>query len=282
MATALLPDVAVATPRLPSVVPLSVVIPTLNEADRIGPLLAELDWVHEVIVVDGGSTDGTGSIAETLGATVLHRPGVSIGAQRNAGIERATSEWVLALDADERVSPELRAEMAARLPSATDVDCFTIRFREFYLGRELSKGANGRSYKPRLFRQRYRFTEVRAHERLEPVERSEPLEGTILHTSCRDFRDQLRKVVLYSQWGADDLYAKGRRTRFRDLAFRPLWRFFRDYVFWGSWRGGSLAFLLTALSAFSVFLKYAMLWMRQDAEQRGAAPPRITADQFRA
>jgi glycosyltransferase involved in cell wall biosynthesis len=259
---------------------LTVVIPTLNEEDRIADCLTALGWVDEVIVVDGGSTDRTRAIADALGAIVILAPGLSIGAQRNVGIARARSAWVLALDADERVSPELRAEIEDRLQTATDVDCFTIRFREFYLGRELSKGANGRSFKPRLFRPQFRFTEVHAHERLEPVERTQQLAGTILHTSCRDFADQLRKVVLYSQWAADDLYTRGRRTRFVDLSVRPFWRFFRDYVLWGSWRGGSLAFLLTALSAFSVFLKYAMLWMRHDADRRGAPPPRITGAQF--
>jgi glycosyltransferase involved in cell wall biosynthesis len=280
MAVAVRPDDVVRPLGRPHPGSLTVVIPTLNEADRIGDCLSALDWVDEIIVIDGGSIDDTVRIAETLGATVLTEPGVSIGAQRNAGIACATSAWVLALDVDERVSSELCAELTTRLATAADVDCFTIRFREFYLGRELKKGANGRSFKPRLFRPQFRFTEVAAHERLEAVERTAPLDGTILHTSCRDFADQLRKVVLYSQWAADDMYARGRRTRFVDLAFRPFWRFFRDYVLWGSWRGGSLAFLLTALSAFSVFLKYAMLWMRHDAERRGEPPPRITGAQF--
>src|SRR5687767_6727791 len=94
-------------------VPLTVVIPTRNEAHQIADVLASVKWADEVIVIDGGSTDETARIAAQHGATVLHHEGGTIAAQRNAGIEGARNEWILALDADERPSADLITEIAA-------------------------------------------------------------------------------------------------------------------------------------------------------------------------
>ena len=102
---------------MPGKVPLTVVIPTLNEADQIGELVASLGWAGEVIVADGGSTDQTIGIATKAGARVLESTGPTIAAQRNAAIAQASNQWILAVDSDERVSEELRQELERVLPA---------------------------------------------------------------------------------------------------------------------------------------------------------------------
>src|SRR5262245_36353789 len=122
-------------------VPVSIIIPTLNEARGLRQTLAALEWADEVVVVDGGSTDDTTSIARRAGARVLVVPGVTIAAQRNAGIAIARHGWILALDADEQVTEELRASLASLASSATKApSAFRVRSRNWHMGRELRHG----------------------------------------------------------------------------------------------------------------------------------------------
>jgi glycosyltransferase involved in cell wall biosynthesis len=241
-------------------IPVTVVIPTLNEADRIADVVASLPFADEVVVVDGGSTDSTTSIAKDLGATVLVCEGPTIAAQRNRGIAVARNEWVLALDADERVSPELITDLGTVLQNPSH-DAYRMRFRNFYGGRELKHGQWARDWHVRLFRRRYRFLERRVHERLEDVASVGALRGQILHTPYRDFHDHVQKVVRYSQLGAHDLRARGYRVTTWHLLVRPTWRFVRELVFHGSFREGRVGVVTSAMSALASFLKYAFAIM---------------------
>ena len=241
-------------------VPVTVVIPTLNEADRIADVLASLSFADEVVIVDGGSTDSTSSIAKDLGAKVLVSEGPTIAAQRNRGIAIARNEWILALDADERPTPELIAELATVLQSPTH-DAYRIRFRNFYGGRELRHGQWARDWHVRVFRRRYRFLERRVHERLEDVPSVGMLRGQIVHTPYRDFHDHVQKVVRYSQLGAHDLRARGYRVTTWHLVGRPAWRFVRELVLHGSFREGRIGVVTSAMSALASFLKYAFAIM---------------------
>lgn len=241
-------------------IPVTVVIPTLNEGQQIRDLLAALDWADEVLVVDAGSTDATTCTATTGGATVLHAEGTTIAAQRNLGIANARNEWVLALDADERPSAELVAELAAvvRQPSH---DAYRIQFHNFYGERELVRGHWARDWHVRLFRRRYRFLDRRVHERLEDVPSVGALHGHIRHASYRDFGHHLQKVVRYAQLAADDLRARGYRVTVWHLLVKPSWRFFREYVLYGSFRDGRFGAVTSAMSALATFLKYAFVAM---------------------
>jgi glycosyltransferase involved in cell wall biosynthesis len=250
----------------------SVVIPTLNEALQIREAIADLSWADEVLVIDGGSTDGTVELAERAGARVLVVAGQTIGAQRNAGIAEARNKWVLALDADERVSPQLRIEIGQIVTgrSATHA-AYRMKFRNQYLGRELRHGPWGRDWHVRLFTSERRFQTHRVHESLEPIEDIGTLTGPIIHTPYRDIAHHVTKIVKYARWGADDLRARGRRASVWAMVTRPAWRFIRDYFFFSGWRDGAVGFIVAALSAFAAFLKYAFLLTR-------TAPPRDTAD----
>lgn len=248
-----------ASPR----VPISVVIPVLNEAEQIGAAVAELGWADEIIVVDGGSTDDTVRLAAAAGAQVLIVAGETIAAQRNAGIATARHSWIFALDADERVTPQLRAELgqvvAGRNPTHP---AYRMKFRNYYLGQELRHGPWGRDWHTRLFRRDCRYVCRRVHEHLEPVDDVGTLTGEILHHPYRDLAHHVAKIVKYARWGAEDLYGRGRTAGLFELTARPFWRFVRDFVIYGGWRDGIVGLVTATLSAFATFLKYAFLFAR--------------------
>jgi glycosyltransferase involved in cell wall biosynthesis len=244
---------------MPATVPVTVVIPALNEADQIGELVAGLSWAGEVLVADGGSTDDTVALARKAGATVLESTGPTIAAQRNAAIARAANEWVLAIDADERVGDELRDEVA-KVIAAPAHAAYRIRRRNFYLGVELTRGHWGRDWVTRLFTRERRFVERRVHENLEPVANPGLLSATLVHNPYRDLSHQLEKMERYARWGARDLHDRGVRASFWDLAARPLGRFLRAYLLQGNLFDGRFGLTTSLLGAYGNFLKYAHLW----------------------
>jgi glycosyltransferase involved in cell wall biosynthesis len=239
--------------------PLTVVMPTLNEAWQIAEAVDSLRWADEVIVADGGSTDGTVTIAREHGARVLEVGGRTIAGQRNAAIAAARNEWVLALDADERATEALRNELAAVLAAPAHA-AYRIRRENIYLGRERRRGRWGRDWVVRLFTRTQRFVDERVHERLESVTDPGTLRSPIRHVPYRDLTHHLHKIIVYARWGAQDLHARGRRATLWDLVVRPYWRFVRDYVVYGSFLDGRFGVVTSVLTAYAAFLKYAYLW----------------------
>jgi len=246
--------------------PVSIVIPTRNEALQIGECVRGLAWAGEVIVVDGASADGTAESARAAGARVLNGAragtgGQTIAAQRNAGIAAAAHEWVFALDADERIGPELAAELAATV-AAPAHDAYAVRRRNVFFGKTITRAGWGEDWVVRLFRRERRFVERRVHEGLEPVADVGRLGAPLEHVPYRDLSHYLQKLDRYATWAAEDLAARGRRPRLSDLLFRPPARFARMYLLQlgvlDGWRGA----VLCGLAAVSVFLKYARLWER--------------------
>lgn len=248
---------------MPGKTPLTVVIPTLNEASQIGDCVGGLTWAGEVIVVDAGSTDGTAEAAMAAGATVLNGVPPGIAAQRNAGITASRNEWVFALDADERIGPQLAAELAdvVRTPRH---EAYRVKRRNFFHGHELTRGHWGRDWVVRLFRRDRRFGGKAAHPGLEIAESAQgDLTHELDHTPYRDLRHHVDKLIVWARVSADDLAAHGKRAGWTDLAFRPAFRFWRDYILQGSILDGRLGVIHAGMSAASVFFKYAFLWERE-------------------
>ena len=259
-------------------IPVTVVIPTLNEADRLPACLDSVRWAAEVIVADAGSSDTTAAIARRFGATVIDVCGATIAGQRNVAMDCATQPWILSLDADERVTPELAASIAAAtehpLPAA-----YRILFRNRYLGAPMVRGGWGRDRHVRFARADIRWRIAQVHERLDYDGPIGDLTGRIDHDSYRSLEHQLRKVTTYAAWGANELRSHGKRVGLTHLVVRPLWRFVKCYLLQGAWREGRRGFVLGAVHAWSAFAKYAVLWdlERQAAEATTGSVPAAPA-----
>lgn len=239
--------------------PITIVIPTLNEAAQIAECVRHLDWVAEVIVVDAASTDGTVGAARAAGARVLDGTAAGIAAQRNAGIAAASHEWVFALDADERIGPALAQELTAVI-AAPAHEAYRVQRRNLFHGRVLRRGHWGNDWVVRLSCRDRRFGGNPAHPGLQGLRDVGTLRHQLDHTPCRDLRHHLEKVLAYSRMSADDLAARGRRARWSDVALRPAVHFGREYLLRGGVLDGRLGLVLAGLGAVGVFSKYAFLW----------------------
>ena len=243
------------SPRLP----LTVVIPTLDEADQIAECVGHLAWADEVILADGGSIDDTVAVGRGAGAKVLERTGPTIAAQRNAAIAVARNEWIFALDADERFTEALRDEVG-RTVATPRHNAYRVRRRNFYLGRELTRGHWGRDWVTRLFTRDRRFVDLRVHEHLEQLPDVGWLSALLLHIPYRDLQHQLEKMNRFALWGAEDLYEQGQRASAWGLLSHPVGRFLKAYLLQGAIGDGRSGLVSSMLGGYTAFLKQAHLW----------------------
>lgn len=237
---------------------LSVAVITLNEEERLRACLESVVWADEIVVVDAGSADKTVAIAREFTDRVLFHPWRGYGAQKNVALGRCTGDWILSLDADERVPEALRAEMAATLARDPAAAGFAVPRRNVFQGRWMRHGGLYPDWQIRLFRRgRGTFVERAVHESVRvdgPVGR---LRAALVHESYRSFADAVARLNRYSDLAAAELAAAGRGGSLGDLLLRPAWRFVSMYIaragFLDGWRG----FVLAALYAHYVFLRAA-------------------------
>ena len=219
-------------------------------------------WAQEVIVVENGSTDGTAAIALHAGAHVMQEPFTTIGGQRNKAIERASSEWILVVDADERGTPELEREVAAIVAGNAGAThrAYRIPRRNFFLGRPIKHGGWERDKPVRLFSSLFRYSASRVHEHVETQGEVGELKSALLHAPYASIDQYFEKLDRYSQWWAEDRFEHGRRVGAATVVLRPPLRFFSMYVLRGGWLDGAAGAVLACLAATSVMAKYARLW----------------------
>jgi glycosyltransferase involved in cell wall biosynthesis len=241
-------------------VPVSVVIAARNEAANIEACVASVQWAREVIVVENDSTDDTIEIAKRGGATVMSHPFTTIGAQRNAAISQATSDWIFVVDADERASPALGEEIARVIAAPGDRAAFRVARRNFFLSREVKHGGWASDRPVRLFRSNLRYNASRVHEHVDVGGDVGELKEPLAHTPYASFDDYFEKLDRYSRWWAEDRYERGRRAGPLSVVFRPPARFVSMYLLRGGWMDGAAGAVLSALAAASVMAKYARLW----------------------
>jgi len=257
---------------------LTAIIPTYNEEATLRDCLASVSFADEILVVDSFSTDQSLDIARQFGARILQHEYVYSARQKNWAIPQAAHEWVLLVDSDERVTPELRDEILALLRGDPGHDGYWILRANHFLGRRITHCGWGTDKVIRLFRRdvsRYQDREVHAEIDLPgplPVLRH-PLE----HHSFRSFGQYWRKLQLYSEWGAGQLYKDGRRAGAFSIFFRPLTRFMKMYVVRMGFLDGVHGLVLSMLGAFTVYLKYARLWEMQILEGNREVPAPVEA-----
>ena len=247
--------------------PISACIITFNEADRIGDCLASLAFCDEVVVVDSHSTDATRAIAESLGARVIARPFDGFRSQKQFAIEQATHDWVLCLDADERVSAELRAAIEAeRARGFTTAAGYRFARLSEYFGKFLRHGNAYPDRVLRLFDRRrggWRGTRE-VHEAASVEGEVRTIRGDLIHYPYRSLEQQLAKTQRYARMMAEHDFARGKRATLGKLVLAPAWRFWRGYVLRGGFLDGWHGLVYAYVRANYVRQKTVMLWLLQN------------------
>jgi glycosyltransferase involved in cell wall biosynthesis len=248
-----------------SAAPLSACVITFNEADRIADCLRSVMWCDELLVVDSHSTDRTRDIACELGAHVIERDWPGFGPQKEFAVRAATHDWVLCLDADERVSAELRnAIMALRARGFGGACGWEFPRLTWYLGAWIRHGVWYPDHSLRLFdRRRGHWTATQMHERVKLDARPRRLRSHLLHYPYRNFAEHVSRIDRYTTLSARALHERGRRASAADLVLRPCADFARSYWLKGGFLDGWRGLVIAALYAHSVGMKYTKLLVLQ-------------------
>ena len=240
---------------------IAAVIITLNEEHRLEPALKSLaGLVKEIVVVDSYSTDETVKIAKRYTRKVYRRKWTNYADQKNFADGHTSCPWILSLDADERVSPELREELL-RLRGA-DPDCagYSIPRRVYYLSRWIRHSGWYPDRRVRLFRREAGHWEGEyVHENLVVAGRIDRLRGAIHHFTYRDIGDHVARINKFSELGAQKLYARRKKCRWYHLLFLPSARFLKSYLLNGGALDGFAGLVISVLNGYAIFIRYAKL-----------------------
>lgn len=247
---------------------LSVVIITKNEEANIGRTLESVRWADERIVVDSGSTDRTIAVARKQAATVYEEEWKGYAAQKNSAIAKASSEWVLSLDADEQVSPELAENIRhiTRSGGASNASGYFIARRNFFLGRWIRHGGFYPDRKLRLFRRGSgEFVERAVHETMRVNGTTETISGDLIHNAYPTLTGYIETMNRYSSLAAEVLIREHRVTSsllwfFVNVRLRPILSFVWNYFLRGGFLDGREGFLLHWYHNVYVSWKYAKAW----------------------
>lgn len=240
--------------------PVTALVITLNEAAHIEACLKSVAWADERLVIDSGSTDDTVAIAKACGATVITRTFDGYSAQKNFGASRAAHDWIVSLDADERVTPELAAEMQAALNAPGDHAGFRMPRVTWHLGRWMRCTDWFPDFQLRLYdRRRARWNGRKVHESVTSDGPVGQLTNELQHYAYRDISHHLDTINKYTTLAAEEMHARGRRTGKLELLLHPPAAFVRNYILRGGILAGTAGLIVSVMNSYYVFLKFAKL-----------------------
>ncbi len=253
---------------------LSVCVTTYQEQDNIGDCLKSVRGLaDEIIVVDGGSLDQTRTVARRYTKNIFVRPNnPNLNINKNFGFSKARGEWVLCLDADEQVTPELAARIKEMLVEGTEWDGFLLPRKNYYFGRFLRYGSNYPDHQLRLFRRvKGQFAAKHVHERLQVQGRVGRLKEPLAHFPYKTISQYFQKFNFYTSFAGRFLYQKGVRIRsttaFWFFYAKPLLRLVRRYIFKGGFLDGWQGLLACVFSYLTGIVSYAKCWELQQTER---------------
>ena len=240
---------------------ISATIITYNEEKNIRRCIESLDFVDEIVVVDSLSSDNTCAIAKELGAKVIDQKFLGHIDQKQLAVENATNDWVLSLDADEEVSPELKASIVELIKKPLEYDAYEMKRVSFHLGRWIRHGGWYPDKKIRLFnRQKAHWGGYNPHDKVIVNGKVGMLEGDLKHYVFTDLRHNIDTNNSYSSIMAEDLYKKGKKFSYLKLFFKPVGKFLEVYIYKRGFLDGMAGFIIAVGASYSMFLKFAKLW----------------------
>ncbi|MFC1672356.1 glycosyltransferase family 2 protein [Planctomycetota bacterium] len=241
--------------------PVTCCVITYNEEDNLGDCLESVSWADEIVVVDSHSTDGTVAIAREYTDRVIDHDFEGHVQQKNYAIDQAKNEWVLCVDADERVTPELKQEILDAMDNPGETAGYSMPRLSYYLGRFVRRGGWYPDRKLRLFRRdRGRWGGRNPHDRVEVDGPVKPFQGDLHHYSYKNIADHLDTINSFTRIAAEAMAGEGRHARLVDLIFRAPVKFLKMYVLKGGFLEGRVGLVMAVMSSYYVFLKYAKLW----------------------
>jgi glycosyltransferase involved in cell wall biosynthesis len=250
---------------------LSVTVITRNEGANLGAALESVPWADEVVVVDSQSTDDTVAVGRRFTDRVVVREWPGYVDQKNHAASLASHDWILSLDADERVTPDLGAEIRSVLSSAPAHAAFRIPRVTWHLGRWIRTTDWYPDHQLRLYdRRSARWTGRYVHEAVLVNGTVGDLRGELEHRPYRDIADHLETIDRYTTYAARQMHEGGGRSGLVQMVGHPPLAFLRNYIAHGGFRDGAPGFVISALNAYYVFLKFAKLWELQMV--RGSNP----------
>jgi glycosyltransferase involved in cell wall biosynthesis len=245
---------------------LSAVLITRNAATVLEACLESLAFADEIVVVDSSSGDGTLEIAQRLGARVVQKEWLGFGRQKQFAVEQAKHDWVLCLDADERVSPQLAASIQAALAAPVS-PVYRMPRRNRFLGRWLAHGEGYPDWSPRLFnRMNARWSDDLVHEKVLFAVTPGTLQGDLMHDSSDDLASYLDRQNRYTTLAARQAFELGRSAGVFHLLLSPVVRFFKFYVFRFGFLDGVPGLLHISIGCMNSYMKYAKLMEMHKAE----------------
>jgi len=246
--------------NLPSNLPVSLVVVTLNEEANIERCLRSVPFASDIVVVDSFSSDRTAEIAQKLGANVFQEKWRGYGPQKALAVSKAKNDWVLSLDADEALSPELQKEICEKFQSLNPEVGYEIPRRSYHLGRWIGHGGWYPDAQLRLFnRQHSHWSQDALHEKVK-VKSKERLKADMLHWVFDDLSDQVLTNDKYSSLGAANLAKAGKSFSLLKLIFKPWTKFVECYFLKRGFMDGLPGFIIAVGAAYSIFLRHAKLW----------------------
>lgn len=240
--------------------PISLVVVTLNEEANIERCLLSVPFASDIVVVDSFSTDRTVEIAQKLGANVIQEKWRGFGPQKAFAVSKAKNDWVISLDADEALSPELQQEILAKFQSLNPEVGYEIPRRSYHLGRWINYGGWYPDKQLRLFNRQYsQWSEDALHEKVQ-VKSKGRLSSDMLHWVFKDLSQQVVTNDRYSTLGAQNLAKSGKRFSLLKLIIKPWVKFVECYFIKRGFLDGLPGFIIAVGAAYSIFLRHAKLW----------------------
>ena len=239
--------------------PLSVAIITYNEEEDLPKTLESVkDIASEIIIVDSHSTDKTREIAKSFGAKVYEEDWKGFGEQKNSAIEKCTQPWILSLDADEVVSPELKKSIIEAIKNPK-YDCYEVNRKNFYAGKYIEH-VWFPEWRVRLFKKGKGKFKGEIHETLECEGRKGKLNGVLYHYPYKNLEEHYIKSIKYAKISAEVEFKKGKKFKIHQLLLNPSWAFFKMYILKKGFLDGIRGFSIAKSYSYAKFLKYLFLW----------------------